>query len=190
MTWSAWSGIQLVADVGDSATLTASISGVDGNPLPSLAWAAGVITGVCERARKTTGDSWETLFSIPANSLVTDIQVTDWDELNWTVITSRRARIRFVNDSFATVHSAGELFDVTGTPTNATGAPVAKGVGTSRAVDAAFQASATSVRIEFELTATTISTLDLDQDNVDVSAIWVPAGSVTPFVPHRMPMGV
>jgi hypothetical protein len=169
-------------EVGDSATLTfAGYSTDNGGCLEFTS--AGAITNQPERGRH--GDlSWESLFGIPVGSVVSDIQITNWKEASWTTpaITSRQVRLRFVDVSGVTICSAGELFDTgLGIPTSSGGTPVVMGAGTSRAVDASFQASATTVRLEVQLTATTTGALDLEQQLVEVTITYgsAPVGAVT-----------
>lgn len=172
------------AEVGDSATVTVGFSADNGG---SLEWTtASGVTTQRERVRHGTL-SWESLFSIAASSTVTNIQVTGWNEADWNAnITTRTARMRFVDSGGTTVHSAGDLFDTgAGTPSNTAGSPIAKGAGTSRAVDAGSQPSATLVRLEIDLAVvTTTAALDWEAQQIAVTITYTPGASGLPTPPR------
>jgi len=192
-TWVFASNNEGLADQSISANITVAWSATDGNPAGSLEWTRSGGTGaITEKASKSAGDSWETLFGIPAGSTVTDVQVLGWDELSWSTTDTRRVRFRIISTlDLITVHSAGDLFDTgSGTPSPNNGTPAAKGAGTSRAVDALYQPSSSAVSLEIEVNVTTSSTLDIEQDNIQVQITYTPPGAASaPFVPRRMPLG-
>lgn len=157
-------------DVGDDAALDSIWSSTDGNPAGSREWTVSTPTtsSRSERARHAAM-TWEALFGIPPGAIVTQIQGLSWDELSWGIHQStRRVLMRFVDAGGTIVHSAGDLLDSgAGTPTNNTGVAQAKGGGTLRDIDSAYQASNTPVRLEIQLTVTDDGVSpDLEQDNI------------------------
>lgn len=177
-TWVFAANAEGFTDVGDDANLGPSWSNTDGNPAGSLEWIKSALSlgAHSERARDTL-EAWTAKFpGIPGGATITAVQVTDWDELSWnTGYSARQVRFRIVDSTGATVHSAGELFDTgSGVAGNNIGTPVAKGAGTSRAVDASFQPAATQIRFEIQLNVTASGTgnVDFEQDNIAVTVTY------------------
>lgn len=173
-------------------------TGADGNPPGSLEWQQSSGTTGDSTARTTTTPTWETLFGIPSGSTITDVQVTGWDSLTWARanVTALRTRMRILNASspFQSVHSAGDILDVSEAPT-AGGTLTGHGAGTSQAVDSAFQASNTPIKFEIQLTLTATGTINVDyeHDNVAIVATYTTGGGqpvTAVFFPRRMPLGV
>lgn len=179
-TWVFASDNEGLADVGDSAwTINHDTAG---NPGGSLEYGADTLSGtVTERARRaTTGETWET-WGVPAGSTVTDVQVISFDSRDWqggSGTTSFTVKARVVNSSAATVHSAGDLYNAA---VNATNVWSANGAGTSRAVDASYQASTTDVRLEVEVTVvkSASSVTDLGLDNILLRITYTAGGATT-----------
>lgn len=176
-TWVFLANAEGLADVGLDANLAFAWIAGDGNPAGSVEWLQTVGTAGDEKARKPTTDSWETLFGVPAGATVTDVQVTAWDSITWAVLNvaanGLRTRIRIVDSTGATVHSAGDLADVSEKPAIG-GVVTGHGAGTSRAVDSAFQASTTGVRLEIQLTVTAAAGMNVDyeHDNVAITVTY------------------
>lgn len=145
-----------------------------------------------EIGRTGAGNSWEALFGVPASSTVTDVQVTAWkrfiDLANFiSNNTAATLKMRVVNASNTTVHSAGELISETFSTTSPW---TAGSAGTSRAVDASYQASTTNVKMEFESNGGSGNWDDGDNsgtldygvyvDTVEVTVTYASATSFTP----------
>lgn len=178
-TWVFASDNEGLADVGDSAITV--VHDTAGNPGGSLEY-TGAASGTTERARKsTTGETWQT-WGVPAGNVVTSVQVISWDSRKWAVPASQTPTItaRVLDSAAASVHSAGDIINL-GLGTGADIAWINNGAGTSRAVDAAKQASTTDVRLEIQLTVTVASsTWDIGIDNVLLRMTY--SASSTPII--------
>lgn len=178
-TWVFASDNEGLADVGVGAwTINHDTAG---NPGGSLEFGADTLSGtVTEKARKAaTGETWET-WGVPAGATVTDVQVISWDYRPWgiTSVTSYTFKVRILDSAAASVHAAGDLVSLA--LTLSTGSWLAGGAGTSRAVDAAKQASTTDVRLEVEGTVVMsgANSADVGIDNI-LLRITYTAGSTT-----------
>ena len=164
-----------LADAGGSANLSVAWSSTDGNPLGSLEWQTASTSLESEKARKSTTDSWETLFGIPTNQQVIYAQCLGFDELNWNNnIANRRIRMRFVDSSNVSILASDLLDTGTGSPANNTGAPVAKSGGGLVAVNTANQPSSSGVKFEIQVDTSsgTGLTMDLEQDNIKLLIVY------------------
>ena len=193
-TWVFAADAEGLADVGDSAPMAVAWVASDGDPAGSLEWLQSSNGSASDRARRAgTGQTWET-WGVPAGATVTDVQITAWDYLVWgmAAISAMRLRMRILDSGGTTIHAAGELLDDTTTHSADGGTPHAGAAGTSRAVDAGKQASTTDVRLELEfgVTASGTPNVDYEQDNIQLTITYTVGSTVTPFIPHRMPLGV
>lgn len=165
-TWSFAADNESLADAGVSAISVVHDSG--GNPGGSLEF-TGAASGTTETARKvSTADTWET-WGVSSGATVDSVQIISFDSRIWNEGAPGRTgtlTMRIVNSSATTVHSAGDIASRS-LAAAADGAWVSSGAGTSRAVDASYQASTTSVRLEVQLTISGASTgYDLGVDNI------------------------
>ena len=181
-TLQAWASGPTFADVGDSSLLSAVWS-ADGTPDGSLEWLESSGGANQSERMRTEAMSWETMFGISTGQTVTNIQITDWDMLVWDVsnITSLRLRMRVLSsDGSSTVHSAGELWDETNLPTDDNGVQHSRGAGTSRAIDAPYQASNTQVRLECQVDLVYSGSggilIDYEQTNIDYQITYSAGG--------------
>jgi hypothetical protein len=175
-TWVFAANAEGFTDQGNSGALAVAWSASDGNPAGSLEWQGSAAT---EFARDTL-ESWTAKFpGLPGGVIITQVQVTGWDESLWTAGSPvRRVRFRIVDNTNAIVHSAGELFD-TGSvgASGTTGTPIPMGAGTARNVDSAFQPAATQIKFEIQLD-NTVGGMDIEQDNIAVTVTYAAAGSI------------
>lgn len=177
-TWVFVSDNEGLADVAVSAWTINHDTG--GNPGGSLEFGANTLNGTQqEKARRaTTGQTWET-WGVPASSTVTDVQIISWDYNMWstTQVTSSTFLMRILNSSGTTVHTAGDIMSKALTIASA-GVWQAGGSGTSRAVDASYQASTTDVRLEVDGTIVMAAnnTADIGVDNILLRITYVAAG--------------
>lgn len=176
-----------LVEVGDNANLAIAWIAGDGNPAGSMEWTqTGGVTS-SERTRLGVAETWESVFGIPPNSLVTDIQCTGFDILSWAngggTTNGHRTRIRFVDASGNTVHSAGELQDVSETAVTG-GTPVPHGAGSVIAVDSGSQASNSIARLELQLNLTISGapTIDYEHDNIAITITYGPAVVAPPLI--------
>jgi hypothetical protein len=163
-----------LADVGDSADITV-VRDATGNPTGSLEWLVDA-TGTERARRPSTGQTWET-WGVPPGSIVTDLQITGFDYINWNSITSSSTiSIRIVDSAGATVHSAGDLINL-GLTMTPTGTPwKVAGAGPSRAVNASKQASTTDVRFEITNSANGSTGGDMGMDNIALLITYASGG--------------
>lgn len=145
------SNAENLADVGDYAMSFAWYAS-SGSPANGCVKFTASTFSETEKARTGAGVSWESLFGVPASSTVTAVQVTAWKygmgyDANWVFENiAPSLKMRVINASNTTVHSAGELVSMAPTAD-----PWASGAaGTSRAVDASYQDSTTAVKFEIE----------------------------------------
>jgi hypothetical protein len=161
-----------------------------GNPGGSIEFGADSLNGtIQEKARRSsTGETWET-WGVPTGQVVTDLQVVSWDYRCWSItnVTSYTFKMRVVDSAGATVHSAGELVDLS--LTLAMGSWQAGGAGTSRAVDAAEQASTTDVRLEIDGTVvlSTTNVADVGLDNILLRMTYAAGAAGALTVPAEFP---
>lgn len=172
-TWSFTSDAEGLADVGDSAITFQKDPGD-----PSVHF-AGDNSGTTERGRRaSTGETWET-WGVPAGATVTDISVTDYSTRKWAVVAgqSPTLKIRVVDSSGASVHSAGDLVNQNlGTGQDGSWVPQS---GTSRAVDSGKQASTTDVRLEIQMDFSSASAnWDVGVDEISIQITYT--GGPTP----------
>lgn len=172
-TWVFLADAEGLADVGDSAISVVWDTG--GNPGGSLEF-LGAATGTTERARRAaTGQTWET-WGVPAGATVNSVQVISFDSRKWSNATTPTVKVRVVDSAAASVHTAGDLVSLS-LGTGADAAWVANGAGTSRAVDAAKQASTTDVRLEVQLDLLAATTsLDVGLDNILLRITYTASG--------------
>lgn len=192
-TWVFAAGLEGLADVGDSAIPVNWDSGpamLEFGPL-----AAG--TTLSERARGpvSAGNDWPALFpGLPAGAVVTDAQCTGYNYQRFAADKAWRIRMRIVDSAGASVHSAGDLVDMTGLTGNDASKVAGTGLAGSRAVDAGKQASSTLVALELQFDFTGVLGgvgMDVDFDDIAITLTYtVPAAASQPFQPHRMPQGV
>lgn len=116
----------------------------------------------------STGATWQT-WGVPINAKVTTVQITSWYERTVAVtkLTTNTVNIYIINSDGTTVHSAGNLIAAYDAGTTAdSGAWVSATAGSARAVDAAYQASSTDVRLRIDqsfVTGGTSSAASVDQ---------------------------
>lgn len=175
-----------LVEVGDNASLSVVFIAGDGNPAGSMEWLQTSGATSSERTRQTS-QTWEDVFGIPAGSTVTDVQCTAFDTLSWAnnagTTNGHRTTIRFVDGSGNTVHTAGELQDVSETAGSG-GVLVGHGAGTSRAVNAGSQPSNSIARLEIMLglTLTGVPNIDYEHDNVAVTITYTPPAPSAPLM--------
>jgi hypothetical protein len=146
-TWVFASNVEGLVEVGDMAGTNFSYNATDGSPSNGSIVFGGIDSGNKERARTGTGVTWET-WGVPSSSVVQSVQVTSWMAKGLGGgSTNGVTRMRIVNSSNTTVHSAGDLVDKTHKVT----AWTTYTDGASRAVDASYQASTTAVKMELEV---------------------------------------
>lgn len=143
-TWVFLTTLEGFVEVGDVVGDNIFISG-SGSPAASCMLFTGNTTA--ERARTGTGVTWEN-WGVPAGNVVTSVQVTSWrlDSGTSYVVSNGNVKIRVLNSSNTTVHSAGDLVDKSSMPN----AWTTYTDGISRAVDASYQASTTAVKMEVQ----------------------------------------
>jgi hypothetical protein len=177
-TWVFLADNESLADVGDSAISV--VHDVGGNPGGSLEITGGA-TGTTERARRAaTGETWET-WGVSVGATVTSVQVVSIDSRIWNEGSPARTgtlSVRVVNSSATTVHSAGDVY--TRSLAGASDGAWVNAAGTSRAVDASYQASATDVRLEVQLTISGVAAgYDLGVDNIQLRITFTAGGAAS-----------
>lgn len=176
-TWVFLADNESLADVGDSAISLAHDAA--GNPGGSLEF-LGAATGVTERARRAaTGETWET-WGVSVGATVTSVQVISWDKRRWDGNAATcTMTMRIVGSGGSTVHSAGDIVN-SALGSGVDGAWSSQGAGTSRAVDAGSQPSATDVRLEVQATISAATAgFDLGIDNILLRITFTAGAGVT-----------
>lgn len=183
-----------LADQGVSANLAFAYNGGEGSPSTGcvgFVTTTDSLTGEVERGRKTaTGDTWESKFGIAAGSIVTAAQITAMKEKVAVDLGSDAAtKIRIVNSSAATVHSAGELYSAS-YPAGSNDISFNSKSGSSRAVDSSYQASNTDIRLELEATVNTgagPTSINLRYDTIEITITYTPPTAVAEIMAVLVP---
>lgn len=167
-----------MADQGVSASIAFAANPGVGNPADSVKFSTTTnnLSAAVERARRSsTGETWET-WGVPAGATVTSLSFTLQRKQALDDNSSITIKARIVDSTGATVHSAGELISVSlGGGLDVSWQTMGP---TARAVDAAFQASTTDVRLELEVTVTTSSSgtsVTFPLDNGSLTITYTPA---------------
>jgi len=177
-TWTFTGNAEGLADAANSTSVSFAHDATD-NAVKFTTTTKNLSNEVEFGRKAATGETWET-WGLPTNATVTDVQITAWQEelVANTKLTSHSLKARIIDSGGSTVHSAGDMLNVTlGTtidPSYQAGA-----AGTSRAVDAGSQASSTDVRLELEYTVTTSGgggTASVDQrfDTIELTITYTP----------------
>ena len=181
VTWSAWDTTHTwenLADAGNSASVTYARDATD--VAAKFTQATKSVTQTEFGRKSGAGDSWASIFGIPAGSTVTQVQVTAWTKklVANTKLTSHTVTIGLIDDSGARVTAADSISAVSlGTTTDAS--YVAQSAGATVAVNAGSQASATAIRLSLEYTVVTgasggAASVDQRFDGVEVTITYTP----------------
>ena len=173
-SWVFLSNAEGLADVGLSG-VNFNWSGAIGSPAVGAVYFSNLGGGPSgtEKARTGAGVTWET-WGVPAGSTVTSVQVAEIRFYrNYVVDTSTTFKVRIVNSSDTTVHSAGDLTSLVdhstldwSTFTN----------GATRNVDASYQASTTAVKLELECILSTANNDDYGMDTLSITITYTEGG--------------
>jgi len=173
-TWSTWnSGVvgENLVDGGQSSQIVYSRDATDSAAKFVNTYASAGTNG--EIAREVTGDTWEA-WGVPAGATVTSVQLTGWakKQVANTALTSQSWGISIVNSSGTKIHGSTSNLVTSGTlPTTIDAGYVSGAAGSTVAVDSAYQASTTVVRLQLTVTQTTTASASADVRFNDVAIL-------------------
>lgn len=171
-----------LADSGNSAEILFAhepTDGVIGGSVPAgcVKFTATSLVSQVERAIKPVGDTWESLFGIPAGSTIIDVQLVGYYSRLVTYGGGLYTlRIRIVDSDGVSVHAAGDLINTA--ISNAPHGWTLNSAGALRGVNAAAQASNTPVRLQLEFQATSATgPEDFRLDKITIAVTYITGSS-------------
>jgi hypothetical protein len=177
-TWATWSGStwEVLADAGNTANITYAKDATDTSA--KFTCVSKSMAATTEYARKSgAGDSWATIFAVPANAVVKKVQVTAWKKKTVanTKLSALTFKIRLINDAGTAAVDADLISANLGTSTD--GSYGAQSAGSEVNVVAGSQAASSAVRLSLEITITTGGTssaasVDVRFDDVVLSVTY------------------
>jgi hypothetical protein len=179
-TWDFTADAMGLADSGSDANLAFAWDATD--RAVKFTCTAKSVTATELARRATTGETWET-WGVPAGATVTGLQVTGWAKklVSNTKLSSHTLVVSVVDPAGALVHAAaGDLLSTT-LPTTVDVGYVAQAAGPVVAVDAAYQASNTDVRLGLSYSVTTSggggsASVDQRFDAITLEIAYTPPG--------------